>query len=50
MNEKKVVWALCGSFGTFGTVVPLIGRMAAGGTEVLPLVCFNAAGLDTRFG
>lgn len=50
MNEKKVVWALCGSFCTFETVVPLIGRMAASGTEVLPLMSFNAASLDTRFG
>lgn len=50
MEERTVVWALCGSFCTFEKVLPLIGRMAAGGARVLPLMSFNAAGLDTRFG
>ncbi len=50
MEERTVVWALCGSFCTFEKVLPLIGRMAAGGTKILPLMSFNAAGLDTRFG
>ena len=46
MEERTVVWALCGSFCTFEKVLPLIGRMAAGGTKILPLMSFNAAGLD----
>lgn len=50
MNEKRVVWGLCGSFCTFESILPLIDRMAAGGTQVLPLMSFSAAGLDTRFG
>lgn len=50
MEEKTVVWALCGSFCTFEKVVPLIGRMTMGGAKVLPLMSFNAANLDTRFG
>lgn len=50
MNEKRVVWGLCGSFCTFESILPLIDRMATGGTQVLPLMSFSAAGLDTRFG
>lgn len=49
-EQKRVVWGLCGSFCTFEQTVPLAARMAAGGVKVLPLLSFNAANLDTRFG
>ena len=50
MNKRTVVWALCGSFCTFETILPLVEQMTADGTRVLPLMSFHAAGLDTRFG
>ena len=51
MNDMKtVVWALCGSFCTFSKVLPRIEELCESGTRVLPLMSFNAAGMDTRFG
>ncbi len=50
-NEgRTVVFALCGSFCTFDKVLPQIGRLVDRGIRVLPLLSFNAAGMDTRFG
>ena len=50
MSEKTVVWALCGSFCTFEKMMPMVEKMKKGGTSVLPMMSFNAASLDTRFG
>ena len=50
MNEKTVVWALCGSFCTFESILPRMEELVKSGVRVLPLMSFNAAGLDTRFG
>lgn len=50
-NESRTVaFALCGSFCTFEKVLPQIRRLAALGWQVLPVMSFNAANLDTRFG
>lgn len=49
-ETKTVVWALCGSFCTFGKVMPKIEQLTKDGTKVLPLMSFHAASLDTRFG
>lgn len=50
-NENRtVVFALCGSFCTFDKVLPQAERLVKMGMRVLPLMSFNAAGLDTRFG
>ncbi len=50
MKAKRVVWAMCGSFCTFEKTLGVMEAMVRGGVEVLPLMSFNAAGLDTRFG
>lgn len=51
IHEKQtVVFALCGSFCTFGKVLPQMERLAARGTEIIPVMSRNAAELDTRFG
>lgn len=60
MNENKrstpqpakgrVAFALCGSFCTFEAAVPQAEALVRQGWEVLPVMSFNAAGLDTRFG
>lgn len=49
-GEKTVVFALCGSFCTFEAVLPQVERLNSQGWQVLPLMSFTAAGLDTRFG
>ena len=49
-GEKTVVFALCGSFCTFEAVLPQVERLNWQGWQVLPLMSFTAAGLDTRFG
>lgn len=49
-TTKTVVWAMCGSFCTFGRMLPQIQALCNSGTHVLPLLSFNAATLDTRFG
>lgn len=50
METMRVVWAMCGSFCTFEKTLGAIEEMVRGGAQVLPLMSFNAAGLDTRFG
>ena len=50
MKAKRVVWAMCGSFCTFEKTLGVMEAMVRSGVEVLPLMSFNAAGLDTRFG
>lgn len=50
METMRVVWAMCGSFCTFEKSLGAMEEMVRGGAQVLPLMSFNAAGLDTRFG
>lgn len=51
LNEQdRVVFALCGSFCTFSKALPQMERLAARGTDIIPVMSYNAAGLDTRFG
>lgn len=50
METMRVVWAMCGSFCTFEKTLGAMEEMVRGGAQVLPLMSFNAAGLDTRFG
>ena len=47
---RTVVFALCGSFCTFETVLPQIIRLRACGREGLPMLSYAASALDTRFG
>lgn len=48
--KRTVVFAVCGSFCTFETVLPQVARLRCEGWEVLPLLSASAAALDTRFG
>lgn len=43
-------YALCGSFCTFEKSLSVLSRLVADGYDVLPIMSFNAASLDTRFG
>lgn len=51
MNEPfTIVFALTGSFCTYSKVLPQMMRMAAQGIRIIPVMSFQAAGTDTRFG
>ena len=47
---RTVVFALCGSFCSFGAVLPQVEQLQQRGWNVLPLLSASAAALDTRFG
>lgn len=49
-QQRRVVFAMCGSFCTFEPVTAQMQRLVDQGVEVLPLMSFAAASLDTRFG
>lgn len=46
----KLGFALCGSFCTFGKVIPYIRELKDSGLDVVPIMSFNAYETDTRFG
>ena len=46
----RIGFALTGSFCTFSKVMPVLETLAAHGCEVTPILSFQAASLDTRFG
>lgn len=50
MKNVRAVLALCGSFCTFSRIMPLARQLCEEGWQVQPLLSFNAARLDTRFG
>ncbi len=49
-SSITVGWCLTGSFCTFERVYAQIRRAVAGGMDVTPILSFNAAATDTRFG
>ena len=49
-SEYTVAFALCGSFCTFDVVLPQVEKLVQQGYQVLPVMSFNAAEMDTRFG
>ena len=46
----KTGFALCGSFCTFASVIPQIEDLKNSGTDVIPIMSYNAYETDTRFG
>ncbi len=50
LNGVKIGYALCGSFCTFSKSIEQLGRLIDLGAEITPIMSFNAAGIDTRFG
>lgn len=50
MEPLNIGFALCGSFCTFSKAIPELEALAAKGHRVYPIMSFNAATLDTRFG
>lgn len=49
MTKPTVGFALCGSFCTFGKVLPVMRALTENYT-VIPIMSFNACTTDTRFG
>jgi len=49
-ENKKIGFALTGSFCTFETVIPYIKKLVEEGANVVPIMSFNAYTLNTRFG
>ena len=50
LNDKKVGFAITGSFCTFKAVIPEIKKLLEQSKEVVPIMSFNAYNTDTRFG
>lgn len=50
MKDTRIVVAMCGSFCTFGQVMPKLKELAAEGATLIPVMSQNAYQLDTKFG
>ena len=50
MKKITIGFALCGSFCTFDKALAEMENLTESGYAVLPVLSFNAANLDTRFG
>ncbi len=50
MNKIKLGFAICGSFCTHAENVRLMETLAGMDYDILPILSFNAARMDTRFG
>lgn len=50
MSKIKLGFALCGSFCTFSQNITLMEQLIAAGYDIVPIMSFNAAKIDTRFG
>lgn len=50
MEKIKVGYAFTGSFCTFERSIAQMENLVKTGYEVIPIMSFNACGLDTRFG
>lgn len=51
MNEPlRIGYCLCGSFCTFEKTYTQLRQLLAEGMDVTPILSFNAASVDTRFG
>ena len=50
MKNYTVGFAICGSFCTFGKVLDHLQTLCDAGFRVIPIMSYNAANTDTRFG
>ena len=49
LTGKRIGFAMTGSFCTYEQVMPVISEIVSLGADVIPILSFNAANLDTRF-
>jgi len=50
LDGLRIGYAMCGSFCTFSGSIEQLERLKGMGAELTPIMSFNAAVLDTRFG
>lgn len=50
LKDKKIGFAICGSFCTFSKAFEQLERLVEMGADVTAIMSFNAAYIDTRFG
>lgn len=50
LKNIKIGYALCGSFCTFSKSFEQLEHLISLGADCTPILSFNAAGIDTRFG
>lgn len=50
VKDKKIGFVLTGSFCTFSKTIPKIKELVELGSEVIPIMSYNAYNLDTKFG
>lgn len=50
IKNKKIGFVLTGSFCTFSKTIPKIKELIKLGSEVIPIMSFNAYNSDTKFG
>lgn len=50
LKNKKIGFVLTGSFCTFSKTIPKIKELIKKGSEVIPIMSFNAYNSDTKFG
>ena len=50
LKDKKIGFAVCGSFCTFSKVMPQLKVLAATGAQIYPIMSEMAYSTDTRFG
>ena len=50
LEHKKIGFVLTGSFCTFSKTIPKMKELIQMGSEVIPIMSYNAYNLDTKFG
>ena len=50
LEDKKVGFALTGSFCTFEKTIPQISNLVKEGATVVPIMSFNSYNIDSKFG
>jgi len=50
LNEKRVGFALTGSFCTFEKTILQISRLIEEGADVFPIMSFNSYKIDSKYG
>lgn len=50
IKNKKIGFALTGSFCTFSKTIPKIKDLVKKGADVIPIMSYNSYKLDTKFG
>ena len=50
VKNKKIGFALTGSFCTFKKTIPKIKELIEKGAEIIPIMSYNSYSMDTKFG